>query len=107
MSPREVVVAILLGLSVLVTLVSVLGVVVARNLYQRLHFVTPAAVVAPLLVALAVVVRETFNVRGLQTIAAVAAMVVLGPILTHATARAARVRQKGDWRLPSTRGSER
>lgn len=107
MSPREVIVAVLLGLSVVVTLLSVIGVLVVRDIYQRLHFVTPAAVLVPLLVAAAVVVKEALNVRGLQTIAAVAAMVALGPILTHATARAARVNQKGDWRVSPKEGSER
>lgn len=107
MSPREVIVAVLLGLSVVVTLLSVIGVLVVRDIYQRLHFVTPAAVLAPLLVAAAVVVKEALNVRGLQTIAAVTAMVALGPILTHATARAARVNQKGDWRVSPKEGSER
>lgn len=107
MSTSDVVVAVLLGFSVLVTLLSVLGVIFVRNLYQRLHFVTPAAVLGPLLVGMAVVVKETFNIRGLQTIATVAAMVVLGPILTHATARAARVREKGDWRLSPTKESQK
>jgi len=35
------------------------------------------------------------------------AMVLLGPILTHATARAARVKEKGDWRLSPTKESHR
>jgi len=107
MSLRDGVVAVFLGLGVLVTLLSVVGVIVSRNVYQRLHFVTPGAVLAPLLVAAAVVAKETFNVRGLQTIAAVMAMVLLGPILTHATARAARVKEKGDWRLSPTKESDR
>ena len=79
MSLRDGVVAVFLGLGVLVMLLSVVGVIVSRNVYQRLHFVTPGAVLAPLLVAAAVVAKETFNVRGLQTIAAVMAMVLLGP----------------------------
>ena len=98
MSLTDVIVAILLALTVVVTLISVVGLVAFRDLYQRLHFVTPGAVVAPILVGLAVLVKESFNVRGLQTILTVAAMVVLGPILSHATARAARVRNRGDWR---------
>ena len=107
MSPRDALVAVFLGLGVLVTLLSVVGVIVSRNVYQRLHFVTPGAVLGPLLAAAAVVAKETFNVRGLQTIAAVTAMVLLGPILTHATARAARVREKGDWRLSPTKERDR
>lgn len=106
MSATDIAVDVLLALSVLVTLFSALGMILSGTLYMRLHFVTPAAVVSPLLVGLAVLVREAFNIRGLQTIVAVAAMVILGPILTHATARAARVRSQGDWRLDGSRGNE-
>jgi multicomponent Na+:H+ antiporter subunit G len=103
---KDAAVAVLLTASVLVTLLSVAGVVLFRDMYQRLHFVTPAWVIAPALVAAAVLVQETFNVRGLQTMVAIAAMVVLGPILSHATARAARVRYRGDWRISSRERSE-
>jgi len=58
MSLRDGVVAVFLGLGVLVTLLSVVGVIVSRNVYQRLHFVTPGAVLAPLLVAAAVVAKR-------------------------------------------------
>jgi multisubunit Na+/H+ antiporter MnhG subunit len=107
MSPREVVVVVLLALSVLLALFSALGVILSGSVFMRLHFMTPAAVIAPLLVGLAVIVRETFNIRGLQTIGAVLAMVTLGPILSHATARAARVRSRGDWPLERAKEPER
>ena len=53
---KEVVSDILLGLAVLIVLTSAIGVLVMRDAYQKLHFVSPAGLVAPALVALAVMV---------------------------------------------------
>ena len=44
---REVFADVLLGLAVAVVLGSALGVLVMRDVYQKLHFLTPAALVAP------------------------------------------------------------
>ncbi len=57
---RDVVAAVLLGLAVAVVLTSSVGVLVMPDAYQKLHFVTPAALVAPLLVALAIFVHAGF-----------------------------------------------
>ena len=54
---RQVVADVLLGLAVVTTLGASVGVLVMRDAYQKLHFVTPAALVAPFLVALAIFVQ--------------------------------------------------
>ena len=54
--PRDVVTDILLGLAVAVVAGASLGVLVMPDAYAKLHFVTPAALVAPALVALAILV---------------------------------------------------
>ena len=54
---RDIGADVLLGLAVLIVITSSVGVLVMRDPYQKLHFVTPAALVAPALVALAVLVR--------------------------------------------------
>ena len=48
---------ILLGVAVLMVAGASLGVLLMRDAYQKLHFVTPAALVAPLLVALAILAQ--------------------------------------------------
>ena len=95
---REVFTDALLGLAVLIVLASSAGVLVMRGAYDKLHFVTPAALVAPVLVTLAVLVHAGFSATTGETLLALLFMAVAGPFLTHATIRAARVRQKGDWR---------
>jgi multicomponent Na+:H+ antiporter subunit G len=95
---REVVTDALLGLAVVIALASSAGVLVMRGAYDKLHFVTPVALVAPVLVALAVLVHAGFSATTGETLLALLFMVITGPFLSHATIRAARVRDKGDWR---------
>jgi multicomponent Na+:H+ antiporter subunit G len=89
---------VFLGLAVAIALLSSVGVLVMRGVYDKLHFVTPAALVAPILVMLAVLVHAGFSATSAETLLALLFMVIAGPFLTHATVRAARVREKGDWR---------
>ena len=89
---------ILLGLAVLIVLASAVGVLVMRDAYQKLHFVTPAALVAPALVALALLVQHgVYEMTG-EAFLALFFMVIAGPFISHATIRAIRVREEGDWR---------
>jgi multisubunit Na+/H+ antiporter MnhG subunit len=109
---REIFADIVLGLAVAIVLLSSVGVLVMRGVYDKLHFVTPAALVAPvlvmlaapILVTLAVLVHAGFSATSAETLLALFFMLIAGPFLTHATIRAARVREKGDWR-PGRQGS--
>ena len=89
---------ILLGLAVLIVVASAIGVLAMRDAYQKLHFVTPAALVAPALVALAVMVQHGVYENTCETFLALFFMIIAGPFVSHATMRAIRVREKGDWR---------
>lgn len=89
---------VFLGLAVLIVLASSIGVMVMPGAYQKLHFVTPAALVAPFLVTLAIGVRMGLTENTGETCLALVFMVIAGPFLSHATIRAIRVREKGDWR---------
>jgi multisubunit Na+/H+ antiporter MnhG subunit len=95
---REIVVDIFLGLAVVTVLASAVGVLVMGDVYQKIHFVTPAALVAPVLVTLAVFVHAGFSATTTEALIALLFMVIAGPFLSHATIRAARIREKGDWR---------
>jgi multicomponent Na+:H+ antiporter subunit G len=70
-----------------------------RDVYQKLHFVTPVSLISPALVAVAVVVQQGFSENTVETWLALLFLIVAGPFLTHATIRAARIRETGDWRL--------
>lgn len=95
---RDVAVDVLLGLAVLVTAAASVGVLVMRDASQKLHYVTPISVVAPVLVALAVLVRSGASDRSAVAWLTVLFLVLASPVLSHATMRAARIRTQGDWR---------
>jgi multicomponent Na+:H+ antiporter subunit G len=98
MSPRELAVGALLVVGVVVTLLSCLGVLVMRDAYDRLHYTTPAAVVAPVAIA-AVVLEERLSAAGIKAVLIALVLVLTNPVLGHATARAARIRELGQWTI--------
>ena len=95
---RDVAADVLLGLAVVIVAGASLGVLLMRDAYRKLHFVTPAALVAPVLVALAVLVQMGLYENTGETCLALFFMVIAGPYLSHATMRAILVREPGDWR---------
>jgi multicomponent Na+:H+ antiporter subunit G len=97
MSPRGVAVAVLLVLGVGIELGCVVGVVAMRSAYDRLHYTAPATALGPLVIAAAIVVRESFSAAGIKAVLVAVVLLVTNPVLTHATARAARVREYGQW----------
>jgi monovalent cation/proton antiporter MnhG/PhaG subunit len=97
-TPREVAVALLLTLGVGVELLCCVGVLVMRDAYDKLHYTAPATTVGSLAIAAAVVVDESLSQAGVKALLIFVALLVTNPVLTHATARAARVRQLGAWR---------
>jgi multisubunit Na+/H+ antiporter MnhG subunit len=95
---------VLLGLAAVVVLASSAGILVMRDAYQRLHYVAPIAVVAPVIVALAVLVQSGWTENSGETWLGLLFMVAGGPFLAHATLRAARIKETGDWRPAAGRG---
>jgi multisubunit Na+/H+ antiporter MnhG subunit len=98
MSAREILADALLGLAVVIVLASSIGILVMPDTYQKLHFVTPAALVAPVAVGFAILAQSGLTVDSAETALALVFIVIAGPFLTHATIRAARIRETGDWR---------
>jgi monovalent cation/proton antiporter MnhG/PhaG subunit len=81
---------VLLALGVALELACIVGVVVMRTTYDRLHYAAAATTVPAFLVLAAVLVEEGLTSGAFQAIAAVAFMFFLNPALVTATARAAR-----------------
>ncbi len=105
MTARDVTADVLLALAVLVVLASCVGVLVMRGTYEKIHFLTPVSLVAPFLVAVAIGVQMGLRENTSDSWLMLAFLVLSGPFLSHATLRAARIREKGDWR-PGTPGGK-
>ena len=99
MSWQDVVVAVLLAVGVASVLISCVGIVAMRTPMDRLHFTAPAGTIAPVLFALAVLVEEPLSSAGIKAVLVAVLIIVTTPALSHATARAARIREHGRWRV--------
>ena len=95
MSVGDVAVAVLLAIGVASALMGAIGLLATRDPYDQLHFMGPGTVIGPVAIAAAVLVEEPLSSAGIKAVI----MVATGPILLHATARAARIRERGRWEL--------
>ncbi len=105
MSWRAVVAIVLLIAGGLLELIAVLGLCVMRNVYDRLHYVGLAGF-GGLLVAVAVLVRESFSLIGDKALLVGVVLVLAGPVLVQTTARSLLIREFGDWRRRTREGSD-
>jgi monovalent cation/proton antiporter MnhG/PhaG subunit len=94
MSVASIVVAVLLGAGVAIELACCVGVLVMEDAYDKLHYLGPAAIVGPLVIAAAVVVRESFSQAGIKSLLTAGLLIIASPVLSHATARALYIRQR-------------
>jgi len=97
MTWQEIAAIALLAIGVVLELLACLGVLVMNTVYDRLHYAGLASLLGPIAIAAAVLLVEAVSMAGIQMILLTATLVVSGPIITHATARTARVRQLGRW----------
>jgi monovalent cation/proton antiporter MnhG/PhaG subunit len=93
----DILVAVLLVVGVGLNMLCCLGVFLSNDVFDKLHFTGPASVVAPTFVALAIAIEERVSQATLKAFLVATLLAVLGPLVTHATARSARIRQYGRW----------
>ena len=105
MSLRHILTDVFLWLGVVLILIACLGVLVMRSAYDRLHFSSPA-VLGALCVAVAVLIQESFSLIADKALLIALLLIAASPLITLATARATRVRERGDWRPGADERSE-
>jgi multisubunit Na+/H+ antiporter MnhG subunit len=88
----------LVAMAVMVSIVSVAGMLIAPTFITRLHYLGPITLIGNLCLATAVLVQESFNIRGLNAILIALTLFILQPLVSHATARGQRLRELGDWK---------
>lgn len=96
----------LLAIGVGLQLLSALGLIAMRDTLARVHYLAPAGF-GVLAIALAILVEESFSMVGDKALLTAAVALVGGPVLAHVTARATRVRRRGDWRIGEDEDVER
>ena len=97
MNWRIVVATVLLVAGGAIEMLAVVGLCALRDLYDRMHFVSLVGYGA-LLIAVAIVFRESFSLIGGKALLVGFVLVVTGPVLVHTTLRSMLIREHGDWR---------
>jgi multicomponent Na+:H+ antiporter subunit G len=95
MSFINIISAILLFLGILIEWIACIGLLRMRTPYDRLHAAAPVNILPPIFVAAAVLVSAGLSQSGIKATLIALALLFTSPVVTHATARAARNRQVG------------
>lgn len=93
---RDVAIDALLGAAVVVAVLSCAGIQVMRTAMQRLHYLGPLTMIAPVLIGVAVAIaRNGYAGAGFKALFIAIVLVVFGPVLAHQTARTVDGRREG------------
>jgi len=94
-SAREAVIAALLLLAVVTVALSCTGVLVMRTPLQRLHYLGPLAMVAPVLIGIAVALAHgVYAGAGLKALFIALVLAAFAPVLSHQTGQLADARRE-------------
>ena len=95
MTVHDLAIDVLVGAGVAGELLCCVGLVLMRNVFDRLHYAMASTAVPPFLIAAAVVVEEDWTQPGINALLIAVALFLINPVLATATARAARARHFG------------
>jgi monovalent cation/proton antiporter MnhG/PhaG subunit len=100
-------IAVLLFVSLLFTWLGAIGLVVSRGALAKLHFTALCGSIGIPAGCVALVIQHGASVVTVKAALVAVFSILTNAVLTHATGRAVRVAQKGDWRLqPDERRTE-
>ena len=82
----------LVGIGVALAVICALGVAIVKNALERLHFASPVTSFSAFLIALAVWIDDPTWQSRLKVVLVAIVLFVMNAVLSHATARAIRIR---------------
>ena len=94
----HIVIDVLLAIGAGAALLSSLGILMVRDFYERLHYMGPTGSVGAVAVVAALLLKDSFSSSSVKVILVGVLLVISNSVLTHATARAGRIHQLGDWK---------
>jgi multicomponent Na+:H+ antiporter subunit G len=97
MNAATIAIQVLLAFAVVVALLCCLGILVMKDFYERLHYMAPVATVSAFCILLAVLIQTGWGQATIKTALVFLVLLFMNAVLTHATARAARIRTLGHW----------
>jgi len=97
MNVADIGVYVLLAIGLLSFLFTAAGLLLVKDLYEQIHYLAPGALIGAIAIPAAVVLKERLSQAGAKAILIAILLVWANPVLSHAIARAARIRRKGQW----------
>lgn len=97
MSKTQILIDVLLGIGVVCAVLSCIAIAVMKDFYERLHYLSPPATITIICFTAAVIADKHFSQAGIKAVLIMIVLLVMNAVLTHATARAARIRQFKRW----------
>ncbi len=91
----EIAVAMLLVIGVLGFAFTSAGLLAARDTFDQIHYLAPGALIGSAAICAAVILNSGFSQAGPKALMIAILLLVTNPVLSHVTARAARIRRKG------------
>jgi multicomponent Na+:H+ antiporter subunit G len=102
MNIRHIIVIAFLLVGVLLFALTGAGLLLARDVNDQIHYLAPGTLIGSVAIAFAVLLHEGFSQAGVKAILIMILLIVSNPVLSHATARAVRIRK--EHQLPPTVG---
>jgi monovalent cation/proton antiporter MnhG/PhaG subunit len=91
------IVEVLLLVAVIITWICSLGTALMQDLFERLHYMATVSTISAFAILAAVIVEAGWGQAALKMMFIAIVLLLMNAVLTHATARAARVREHGRW----------
>ncbi len=97
MTEAQIAIDVLLAVGSVTTVLSAIAVPTRKDFYERLHYLSPPATVGIGCFVAAIAIDKHFSQITIKACVIFVVLLFMNAILTHATARAARIRQFGRW----------
>ena len=102
MTKTQIAIDVLLGVGVFTVVLSSVALLFMNDFYERLHYLFPPATLSIICFTAAVIADKHLSQAGIKALLIMVVLLAMNAVLTHATARAARIRQFGRWVADAT-----
>lgn len=89
--------SIFLFLAAAIALIFTIGLAVMRDPFQKLHFSAPIVCFCPLFISVAVFLENADPAARIKVVMISVMLFLMNSVLTHATSKAVRIREAGQW----------
>lgn len=98
MNAARLAVEILLWFAVAVAWLSCVGLLVMDHVFDKLHYLAPVTTVSMFAIVAAVVIEEGAGQAAMKSLVVAVGLLLINAVVSHATARAHRAQELGDWK---------